>query len=80
MAEATTTFTCTYDELKKVSAEFIRAIPSANLEALDAGLKCFQLHCLGLSGAKPHEQAGAEALMRIVTRQYLEAEAALLAA
>lgn len=68
------TFECSYAELRKVSGEFIKAIPGANLEELEAGLKCVQLHYLGMRPQHDHEIAGAAALLRIVTREYMTAE------
>lgn len=72
-----TTFTCTYPELRKVAGDFIKAIPGAGLDELDAGMKCVQLHFLGMEPTAGHEVAGAAALMRIVTREYLAAEVQL---
>jgi len=72
------TFSCTYPELRKVAGDFLKAIPTANLEELDAGLKCVQLHYLGLTeGLKDHELVGAAAVLRIVSREFFKAEMAL---
>jgi hypothetical protein len=71
------TFECSYAELRKVAAEYIKAIPGANQEELEAGLKCFQLHYLGMQVQHDHEIAGASALFRIVSREYMNAELAL---
>jgi hypothetical protein len=73
-----TTFHCTYAGLRQIAGDFIRAIPAAQTrEQLDAGLKCVQLHYLGMDTETPHEIAGADALMRIVSREYFDAESAL---
>jgi hypothetical protein len=72
-----TTFTCTYPELKKVAGDFIRAIPGADLPALDAGLKCVQLHYMGMTASAEHETVGAVAVLKICSDQYIRAEAAL---
>jgi len=69
------TFPCTYAELKTVAGDFIKAIPSCeSIGALDQGLKCVQLHYLGLTDPADHEVAGAAALMRILTDLYIRAE------
>lgn len=74
------TFECTYAQLRAVAGEFIRAIPGADAASLEAGLHCVQLHYLGMRPAAKHEEAGAAALLRIVTREYLAAEQKLPAA
>jgi hypothetical protein len=72
------TFSCTYQELKQVAGDYIKAIPGATLEELDAGLKCVQLHYLGLKEDTPeHEIAGAAALLRIVSKEFMKAEIVL---
>lgn len=68
---------CTYDELKKVASEFFRAVPSADLPGLDAGLKCLQLHFLGMETDKPYEQAGAVAIMHLATKKFVAREVEL---
>lgn len=72
------TFKCDYKTFYKMAGDFIKAIPETNdLEALDAGLKCVQLHFLGLEGEAPHETVGATAIMKIITRQFIFREVAL---
>lgn len=73
-----TTFDCTYQELRKLSGEYVKAIPTATIEELDAGLRCVQLHYLGMKPAADHEIAGAAALLRIVSREYMKAELRLM--
>jgi len=75
------TFPCTYAELRKLAGEYLKAIRESapDLDQLDAGLKCVQLHYLGMVPAHAHEVAGAAALLRIVSRHYMMAEALLLA-
>lgn len=71
------TFDCDYTTLRSVSGDFIKAIPTADSEQLEAGLACFQLHYLGLVPAAAHEVSGAAALFNIVSREYIKAAAAL---
>lgn len=72
------TFECTYNQLRQLAGEYLKSIreTSPTLEELDAGFKCLGLHYLGMHAAHGHERAGAAALMRIVTREYLKAELA----
>lgn len=70
------TFTCDYAKFREVSSDFLKTLSTngTEVEALDAGLKCVQLHYLGMEPRADHEVAGAAALMRIVSAKYLEAE------
>jgi hypothetical protein len=70
------TFACNYAQFRQVSSDFLKTIPTigTDIDALDAGLKCVQLHYLGMDAAAEHEVAGAAALMRIVSVKYIEAE------
>lgn len=43
------TFECTLEEFKKVTGEFAVASKQATREELEAGLKCVQLHYLGIT-------------------------------
>jgi hypothetical protein len=71
------TFDCNYETLRSVAGEFIKAIPTANADELEAGMSCFQLHYLGLETEVDHERSGATALFHIISREYILAEAAL---
>jgi hypothetical protein len=76
----TSTFTGTWQQLRQVAADFIRAIPQADEEALNAGLKCFNLHYLGLQTDSEIELHQAALLFAIVGRAFLQAEYALILA
>lgn len=71
------TFPCNWQQLKQVASDYIRAIPSADTEALQAGLECFNLHYLGLISTSEREEREAALLFNIVGREYLKAELAL---
>lgn len=72
-----TSFECTYEQLKGHAAEFLKAIPTANLEELNAGMKCFNLFYLDAKYEQPHERPMAVSLLEYVQRQFLAAEKAL---
>jgi hypothetical protein len=73
------TFTCDYAGLRTVGGDFIKAMRTeTNLDSLEAGLKCFNLHYLGCVHAHDHEEAGSVALFNIVNREYLNAEKRIL--
>lgn len=74
------TFACNWAELRKVASDFLKAIPEANLEELDAGLKCFNLHYLGLTTQNPLETHQAAILFNLVGSSYLKAEHSILVA
>lgn len=44
----TATFVCSLEQFKSVVAEFCKAAPTADADALDAGIKCVGLHYLGI--------------------------------
>jgi hypothetical protein len=72
------TFNCDYETFRQVAGDFIKAIPTTSLDELDAGLKCVQLHYLGLNDDVPEYQvAGAAAVLRIVSKEFFKAEFAL---
>lgn len=69
------TFPCTYPEFKQVVGDYLLAIKTCTTIAeLDQGLKCVQLHYLGVDW----DVAGAASLMRIVTDLYIRAEVRIL--
>lgn len=78
-----TTLSVSYEEFQRIAADFLKAADTATLEELDAGLKCCGLAYLGIQwdDTNPfhavHRQAGAPALMRIITKKFLEREVAL---
>jgi hypothetical protein len=73
------TFTCNFARLKEVGADFFKAVPTeTDLDALEAGLKCFNLHYLACEYANPVEEASAVALFNLVSKAYLQAEQRIL--
>lgn len=72
------TFSCNWTELRKIASDFLKAIPNSNLEELDAGHKCFNLHYLGFTGQNDLETHQAVILFNIVGKAYLQAEHAIL--
>lgn len=82
----TTTLSPTYEEFRRMVAEFLKAADTANKEELDAGAKCVGLAYLGIQwddNNPIHEiqrSAGAPACMRLVTRKVIERELAIDAA
>jgi hypothetical protein len=81
--EPTSTLNPTWDQFRRIVADFHKAADTANGEELDAGAKCVGLAFLGIQwdeGNKMHEvhrQAGAPALMRIVTRKVIDRQIAI---
>lgn len=78
-----TTLQPTWDEFRRLIAEFLKAADTATLEELEAGAKCCGLAYLGIQwdDNNPlhtvHRNAGAPALMRLVTKKCIEREMAL---
>lgn len=66
------TIPCDYAGLREGAGEFIKLSRTANEEALDAGLKCVNLMYIGCEFKADHERAGAEALLRIISRVYFD--------
>lgn len=80
-----TTFTCTYDEFRRIVADFLKAADTASAAELDAGVHCVGLHFLGIQWTgspldEVHRKAGAPACMRLVTKKVIERELQLEAA
>lgn len=77
------TITCTYDEFRRIVADFLQAADTANLEELEAGEKCVGLAYLGIEWDERnplhqvHRAAGAPACLRLVLRKVIEREVAL---
>jgi hypothetical protein len=79
MTATAPTFACNYARLREVAGELIGVMPAeTDLDALEAGLKCFNLHYLACTFNHDHEEAGAIALMQIVNREYMQAEQRIL--
>ena len=73
------TFSPSYTQLKRVASDLLKSIPEeTSLESLDAGVKCFNLHFLGMNDCPAHEEAGARALLQIVCRESMKQEARIL--
>lgn len=64
------TFSCTYEELKRLAAEFLKAIPNLDEDGLDNGLKCFDLHYLHVTFEAPADPILAASLLKYVHKQY----------
>lgn len=67
---------CTFEELKRMSKEFVDAVPTLNLEELDNAWKCFSLGYLNM-----HEEmwkTSALILFKMMSRKYFEREFELL--
>lgn len=74
------TFACDYAQFRQISSDFLKTLPTIglDLDALENGFKCVQLHYLGMESKAEHEVAGAAALLKIVSVKYLETEAYVL--
>jgi hypothetical protein len=60
--------------LKKLGKEFIDALPTADIDAVDAGFKCFSLAYLGCEYANSGEQLQARYLIQIIGRAMVKRE------
>ena len=72
-----------YAGLRKMAGEFIKALPDLNIEQADNGMKCFGLAYLGCKFpddvlGRCNRDAGAPALLRIVSREYMTREIELM--
>jgi hypothetical protein len=65
--------------LKRMSKEFLDALPTLDLEALDNGFKAFKLGYLKLEGSR-NDRHQAAILFTLISGKFLEREAQLLAA
>lgn len=79
-----TTLTPTWEEFRRIVADFLKAADMAtSVEELDAGAKCCGLAYLGIQWDDSnslhtiHRNAGAPALMRLVTKKCAAREMAL---
>jgi hypothetical protein len=75
------TFECSYEEFRRLSGEYFRALEDVkSFEELEAAHSCLALHYLGIEWdeADPftptNRGVGAPAIMRIATRHYIECE------
>lgn len=71
-----------FEGLKKIASEFHKALPTLNEEELENSWKCFGLAYLGCEfpddvRGRANRDAGAPALLRIVSRDYLDRKLAL---
>jgi hypothetical protein len=67
---------CTFEEFKQRSKEFIEAAPSLNLEELDNAWKCLGLSYLNMS--EPMWLNSAAIVLNMCSRVFLEREAELM--
>ena len=72
-----------FEGLKRMSSEFVKAMPTLNLDELDNGMKCFGIAYLGCDFAddlmgRANREAGAPALFRLVSHLYMKRELELL--
>lgn len=68
-----------FEGLKKMASEFCKALPTLNLEEAENGMKCFGLAYLGCEHpddlrGRANRDAGAPALLRIVSKEYMKYE------
>jgi hypothetical protein len=47
------TITCTLEQFKKMTAEFLQTLPSSDEDQIDNGLKCLGLAFLGMQDHQP---------------------------
>ena len=74
-----------FEGLKRMASEFHKALPTLNDDELENGMKCFSLAYLGCEfpndvRGRANQDAGAPALLRIVSRKYLDRKLQLEAA
>lgn len=66
-------FTCTVEQLKKLAVELLKEMPSLDVDGLDNGVKCFNLHYLGVKYEHEYEETIVLGLVRYVHKKYSEA-------
>jgi len=66
-----------FDGIKRLAKEFLDALPTANIEEADNGLKCFQLAYLNGEFTEA-EQYQAAILLQIISKKFLHREAELV--
>lgn len=66
------TFDCTYEQLKHMAVDYLRALPTLGDDEAENALKCFNLHYLGVQYEHPSEQVMAVALVKFVGKKYLD--------
>lgn len=70
-----TVFSGDFEALKHLAKEFHEALKTVEtFEELNAGWKCLGVSYLEFNPSHAHETAGAAALMRIMSREYLQAQ------
>lgn len=72
------TITADYDELKRMAAEFVKAIPALDMDELDNGLKCFHLAWLNMEPKRKPDEVMARGLLYYVMAHYNERERSLI--
>jgi len=68
---------CTYDEFRRIVADFLKAADTATMDELEAGSKCVGLAYLGIQWdgsplQEVHRLAGAPACLRLVGKKFAE--------
>ena len=66
-----------FDGIKRLAKEFLDALPTANIEEADNGLKCFQLAYLSGKFSEA-DQYQAAILLQIITMKFIAREAELV--
>lgn len=62
------TIPCDIEQLKRMGKELIDALPTATLDELEAGWKCFGLAYLGCEYTSPRDEIQAVALTKMLSR------------
>jgi len=66
-----------FDGIKRLAKEFLDALPTANIDEADAGLRCFQLAYLSGKFTEA-EQYQAAILLQIISMKFLRREEELV--
>lgn len=66
------TFDCTYEQLKHMAVDYLKALPTLDADGAENALKCFNLHYLGCQYEHPSEQVLAVSLVKYVGKKYLD--------
>ena len=77
MTSTVDTYETDFDGLKRLGKEFLAALPTANIDEADAGLKCFQLAYLNGKFTEA-EQYQAAILLQIISMKFLRREEELV--
>lgn len=76
------TFVCTLEEFRRVVAEFTKAAPTADEQALENGIKCVNLHYFGIEPVPAPgsvEEIMAVNLLEFANKRELQRTAELMA-